>query len=314
MRMGMSARARKRGRPGVKCQGFTLVEVLSTLAIAAILLAALGGVVQTALAARDDSGVRNALARDAGFAMERMLRAVSHSPRLLIPLVDKLSTAGVDESLRDPGVLAVSLDPLLDRDLDGIADADNDGDGRVDEDTGADWTNDAKPGIAGIDDDGGGAVDEGSVGDDDETGFFADGDPVDGIDNDGDQNVDEDPPADVNGDGAPGSAAVDDDGDGSVDEGNVDDDDEDGVSDEDWIDPVVFFLSGGNLIERFPNPGSASGNDYSERVIAEGVTTFIVQRLPRSDERADRVAITLTLGNGDAVVKLDTRVRVGGSL
>ena len=71
--------------------GFTLVELLASLAIAAIILAALSGVVHTALAARDDGDLRNTLAEDAGFAMERLVRAVSRSPRLLIPMVDKTS-------------------------------------------------------------------------------------------------------------------------------------------------------------------------------------------------------------------------------
>ncbi len=46
-----------------------------------------------------------------------------------------------------------------------------------------------------------------------------DEDPIDGIDNDGDGSVDEDPPADANDDNKAGIADADDDGDGSIDEG-----------------------------------------------------------------------------------------------
>ena len=60
----------------------------------------------------------------------------------------------------------------------------------------------------------------------------------------------------LNDDGAPGIAGVDDDGDGSIDEGDVADDDEDGQSDEDWYDPVVFYLSGSAVIERRAYPGT----------------------------------------------------------
>ena len=63
--------------------------------------------------------------------------------------------------------------------------------------------------------------------DDDEDGA-SDEDPIDGLDNDLDGNIDEDPGAESNADGRPGIAGIDDDGDGLVDEGDPDDDDEDG--------------------------------------------------------------------------------------
>ena len=51
-------------------------------------------------------------------------------------------------------------------------------------------------------------------------------DPINGIDDDGDGSIDEDPPADTNGDGCAGVCGVDDDGDGIDDEGARHDDDE----------------------------------------------------------------------------------------
>ncbi len=273
----------------------------------------LAGVVRNALAVNDDSQERNRLARDGRFALSRIVRIVGTTRRLLVPLAEDAGTP-YSESLIDPGMLAVSLPPEVDRDLNGIADADNDADGRVDEDWPRDATNDGKPGIIGIDDDNSGITDVSLAGsaDDDETGLFADEDPVNGTDDDGDGTVDEDAPADMNGDGAPGVALVDDDGDGSVDEGSADDDDEDGTADEDWIDAVVYFLSGSQLLERFPNLDPTDGTDYTERILAENVSTFRIERLPRGTNRAELVDITLELSTGESSVRFQQRVRVGG--
>ena len=123
------------------CGGFTLIEVLIATAVIAILMVGLGGVVINTLGVRDDSRERNALAGEARFAMERMVDAVRASRLLLVPRVEDPGTV-YSESLRD--VLAVTLDPTLDRDRDGFADADNDKDGRVDEDLGDDSTNDGR--------------------------------------------------------------------------------------------------------------------------------------------------------------------------
>ncbi len=115
-------------RPRHAQPGFTLVEVLFATALIGILMVGLAGVVTNTLAVRDDTRERNALAREARFAMERMVGAVGATRLLLVPMVEDPGTAP-SESVIDPGVLAVTLDPNLDRDLDGIADADNDGDG-----------------------------------------------------------------------------------------------------------------------------------------------------------------------------------------
>jgi prepilin-type N-terminal cleavage/methylation domain-containing protein len=300
---------------GHLARGFTLLEALLALAIGAILLGALAGLTGQSLQALALVREHEALNEDARFAMARMVGAVSGTSRLLLPLAENPATAH-SEAVRD--VLAVALDPGLDQNLDGFADADNDGDGRIDEDTSGDLTRDSANGIIGIDDDGDGAVDEadstgGTYADDDEDGS-SDEDPVNGIDDDGDGSVDEDPPADTNTDGQPGVAGVDDDGDGAVDEGHQSDDDEDGANNEDGIDPVVFFLSGTTLVERLANIDPFDGLDFTEHPIAENVSLFRVERLaPSPNDRAVLVDIALQLASASGeTVDLTTRVRVGG--
>jgi prepilin-type N-terminal cleavage/methylation domain-containing protein len=309
--------------------GFTLIEVLISIAIAALLLTALTGLIGNVLESRDHAGARNDATRDARFAMQRMVTAVLRTERLMLPLADNPNTnwrehvreetfpasAPEGDSTRATAVLAVTLDPRLDIDQDGIADADNDGDGRVDEDIDSDNTFDAAPGIVGIDDDGDGTIDELESGsgnkDNDEDGLPTE-DHTDGIDNDGDGSIDEDPGQDMNKDIAPGILGFDDDGDGSIDEGHQRDDDEDGLENEDWFDPVVFYLNGSDLIERRPNLAAADGSDYSEYVIAGNVTRFRVERIPASGRRSVLVDLTLEVAaaNGEPV-SLNTRIRAG---
>jgi len=293
--------------------GFSLVEMLLAVSISAILIITLANVVANTLAVKDESRQQNALTREARFAMSRMVRAVRGTNRLVLPLVDNVATLQ-SESFRDPGVLAVTLDPSLDRDLDGFADADNDRDGAIDEDVGEDANEDGKPGIEGIDDNNDGIIDNtpGGDRDDDEDGLVNDEDPIDGIDNDGDGSIDEDPGPDMNGDLSPGVAGVDDDGDGFTDEGSIGDDDEDGSIDEDWLDTVVYFLSGTDLIERHPNLDPADGTDYTERTLAKNVSTFRVERLSRGINRNDLIELTLGLSAERTSVQVKQRVRVGG--
>ena len=150
---------------------------------------------------------------------------------------------------------------------------------------------------------------------------FSNEDPINGIDDDGDGDIDEDPPGDMNNDNAPGIAGVDDDGDGQTDEGGDDrDDDEDGQADEDWLDPVVFSLQGSSLVERTPVPwdessgGGVTGRDYIESTIADNVTLLRFERVPQGGGRAVLIDITLELTGSDGyVASLNTRVRVGGA-
>lgn len=292
--------------------GFTLLELLVVLAAGSLLLAGLSGVVGQSLRTWSVVSERQDLTQQARFAMDRMIAAANGTFRLLLPLPENSAT-GYSESVRD--VLAVTLGPELDRDRDGFADADNDRDGMVDEDVSADNTNDGAAGLIGIDDDNDGSIDEGSLRDDDEDGISNE-DAGNGLDDDGDSVVDEDLGRDMNGDSDPGVSGVDDDGDGFVDEGDRQDDDEDGSTDEDWLDPIVFFLNGTTLLERVPNLDPVDGTDFRESVLAEGVTQFRVERLPPGpDDRALLVELTLALRSaGGEVISLTSLVRVGGGL
>lgn len=317
--------------------GFTLIEVLVTATIAALIVAGLGGVIRASLEAKTAVEDRLALMQDAQFAMERMVSAVSNSRRLLLPLNDNPAT-GWPENIREQtlpasppvggstlatAVLAVTLPAYVDLDFDGFPDADNDRDGRIDEDPGGDSSFDISGGIYLIDDDGDGDVDESGLYyfDDDEYELIVDEDPLNGIDDDGDGAVDEDLPADVNADGCAGICGVDDDADGGIDEGDASDDDEDGTSDEDWYDPVVFYLSTNTLRERTPVPwdetgvSGVTGRDFLTSDITSQVTRLRFERIDAPTGGLPLIDITLELTSlTGETVSLNRRVRVGGAL
>lgn len=331
--------------------GLTVLEILISVAVGALLLLSLSGAMGRVLDSQTESIGRAELLRDGHFAMDRMLSAVRESKHLLLPLADNPATgwrehvrvqtvpASTPESgsLLATAVLAVTLPANVDLDADGWADANNDRDyldtngnssrdpdeaERIDEDLPHDNTQDAAPGILGIDDDGDGLVDV-STGpnperDNDEDGLIAE-DSLGGGDADGDGAVDEDIHQDMNKDVAPGVAGVDDDLDGNIDEGLIRDDDEDGVSNEDWFDPLVFRLQAGELIERQPVPYDVTGDslvngiDFIESVIAENVTRFRVKRVPAPPGGSVTVDIVLESTNpaGDQI-RLHSIARVGG--
>lgn len=318
--------------------GYTLIELLIALAVSALLFAGLGSVLGQVLDTRADVQEKNDLTRQARFAMQQMVRAVSRTNRLMLPLDDSSNTnwpdnlreqtvppsAPVGDSTLATAVLAVTLDPAQDLDGDGTPDADNDGDGRIDEDLPQDNTNDNATGIVLIDDMGDGDVDEFKACcymDDEEDFGIINEDPVNGIDDDGDGLVDEDPASDMNGDGCPGRCGVDDDGDNQLDEGGINDDDEDGQTNEDWYDPVVFYLNGDTLMQRTPVPwdenasGLVTGLDFITEPIAGHVTRFRVERIPQ-DGRSQLIDLTLELTSPVTAetVSLNTRVRVGSAL
>ncbi|MFW2403866.1 MAG: prepilin-type N-terminal cleavage/methylation domain-containing protein [Gammaproteobacteria bacterium] len=328
-------RCRLEPGPGRATAGLTLIELLVTLFIVTLLFAGLNSVVTGLLGSQTYLDERIALTRDAEFALNRIVRAVSHSRRLLLPLNDK-ALSDWPENIREQtvppsppigsstlatAVLAVTLPEYVDIDFNGIPDADNDRDGLIDEDPGGDQSDDGASGIYGIDDGGDGSVDEFDVRDDDEYFNDADDDPENGIDDDNDNNVDEDPPADKNGDGCPGICGVDDDEDGNVDEGNANDDDEDGRTNEDGIEALVFYLEGDELKERVPYPFDLNfdfkvdGRDFIAFTIAENVSRIRFERLPNAAGLPQLVDITLELSTTAAgTVSVNTRVRVGGAL
>lgn len=306
--------------------GVTLVELMVTVSITAILMAGLMGVVGDTLQVESVARQRMELTRQARFAMQRMTTAVGRTRYLMIPLADN-PTTGWNESVRD--VLAVTEDPNLDRDNDGWADANNDKDfqdinqngfrddgerERIDEDTHSDMTNDGVSGIIGIDDDGDGSVDEAGQNDDDEDG--SDDEEKQGDqDIDGDSSYGEDKHQQMIFDNQSGIAGVDDDGDGSVDEGHRSDDDEDGLNNEDWLDPVVYYLNGTDLVERIPAINPTDGNDFSETVIADQVSALTITRLGTGYEKHLLVKIELNLTSDDGETKLlIATVAVGGLL
>ena len=149
-----------------------------------------------------------------------------------------------------------------------------------------------------------------------------DGDGIADADNDHDGLIDEDPGGDTNSDTCSGSCLVDDNRDGIVDNGSANDDDEDGVTDEDWNDAVVFYLSGGNLIQRTPIPwdtdssGHVTAADYVEEVIATQVSHVRIERMAQNGDGPETIAISLRLSSPDngSEVNLSTQVRAGSRL
>lgn len=320
---------------GQKAKGYTLIELLLAVVLASMLILGLSGVTNLATQTHRIVGENNKLTRQARFAMQHMQQAVGNTRLLLLPLNDKPwsnwlenvreetvpPTTPTDDSTKYTAVLAVTLPLYSDLDGDGFPDADNDKDGRVDEDLGNDAQNDNAAGIYLIDDNGDGSVDEGNNNSDDESSTIND-DPINGVDDNGDNNIDEDAASDNNDDGCPGVCGVDDDGDAAVDEGTAINDDEDGQQDEDWYDPLVFYLDNGTLMERTPVPwdetgiDGITGRDYIVESIAENVTRFRVERLPLNGGQNVLVDLTLELTSPvtGETVSLNTRVRIGGAL
>ena len=307
--------------------GFSLIEILISVTIAGFLIAGMQGLLSLALNAESSSRTKNNSFQQGRFAMQLMIKSVRMTRRLMIPLAENPITA-YSESIRD--VLAVTSDPTLDRNGDGWVDSNNDKDyldvnnngsrdtgepERVDEDFHDDMTRDNAAGIIGIDDNGDGTVDNGAgKNDDDEDGVKKE-DPTNGIDDDGDGAIDEDTSHDADANGKSGLASVDDDLDGATDESGKDDDDEDGTNNEDWLDPVVYFLNGTNLIQRLPNIDPTDGTDFQENIIAENISLFQITRIPQGSGRAILVDISLEITASDGELsQFNTRVGVGSGL
>jgi len=246
--------------------GLTLVEMVVSVAVVALIASVVTGLLVTSLDAYRAGRAQTELQREAMYAMNRMVQYTRAARFVFVP----------NGRRDDADVLAVS------------AGIDTDGDGRIDEDSHKDLTGDDKPGVAGIDDDGDGFTDEGDKEDDDEDGQ-KDEDVVNGIDDDGDGSIDEDPPDDWNRDRKPGIKGYDDDDDGQIDEGDKNDDDEDGTKNEDPAEPIVFYLDSETLKENHPVRGV---ND-----LAHDVAEFRVQYVS-GPIGGPAVDITLTLDRG----------------
>ena len=136
-------------------------------------------------------------------------------------------------------------------------------------------------------------------------GLDRNGDGYADADNNKNGVVDDDLPADETNDGGAGIIGIDDDGNGLVDYGvSVADNDENGTigsapvaprTGADWIDPVVYYRVGTQLVERLPNIAPFNGNDFTVRPIADNVTAFSVTRVATGNRRYREVLVQLTL-------------------
>jgi prepilin-type N-terminal cleavage/methylation domain-containing protein len=273
-------RAGKDGSP----RGLTLVELLIGAVILALVSVTAAALLHTCLQAHAYGNRKSALYREGVLAMERMTTGVRNCASLLIPNAhspsrDVLAFSG---SVNDDNDFHFN-DPLFPR---------------IDEDLDKDMTNDDKSGIEGEDDDGDGATDEDNKEDDDEDSVKNE-DPINGIDNDGDGNIDEDGAADMNGDDKAGMANVDDDGDGAADEGDKEDDDEDGTKNEDPLNPIVYYVLGGNELREKPPPDPPGSDPGPGAVLSERVTGFTVTYEPPDTDHDPRISISLTLTDAD---------------
>ena len=146
------------------------------------------------------------------------------------------------------------------------------------------------------------------------------GDGYADADNNKNGSVDDDISTDYTNDGAPGIKGIDDDGDGTIDNGSTSDNDENGSiatpvgagTGTDWIDAVVYRVSGTQLLERLPNLNPASGADYTERPIADNVSAFSVTRVGTGNRRTREVLVQLDLiGPGGEAGSWTRRLRLG---
>lgn len=122
--------------------GLTVLEILVSVAIGAVLILSLSGVTGQAFDAKDNTQAKMQLLQDGRFAMDRMISAISGSKTLLLPLADNPGTTWrehvreqtVPASAPESGstlataVLAVVLPASRDIDLDGWSDANTDKD------------------------------------------------------------------------------------------------------------------------------------------------------------------------------------------
>jgi len=249
-------------------KGLTLLELLISIAILAIVVGAATLFTSTSINTQRQGTARSKLYHEGLLAMERMTSGVKRCSFLLIPNAhnptrDILAFSGRVNEDND----FYFNDPLFPR---------------IDEDPKKQMTDDDSSGIKGFDDDGDGFTDEGVMNDDDEDGLDGE-DPLDGIDNDADGNIDEDTHDDSD------IVGMDDDGDGLVDEGEERDDDEDGDINEDPLNPMIYSLDSATNTLRASEPSSGETVDLSTHVTFFQVTY----------EAPERILIELTLA-GDA--------------
>ncbi len=260
-------------------KGLTLVELLITLTIMGIIATAAMPLLSTCLDAHIEGTARSRLYHEGLLAMERMTAGVKQCTYLLIPNAH----APVRDILAFSGTVNEDTDyyfgdPLFPR---------------IDEDPDKDMTADNTSGIKSLDDDGDALTDESTPNDDDEDSLEEE-DPLDGLDNDGDGNIDEDFDYDITNDAKPGIIGMDDDGDGSVDEGHYKDDDEDGEKGEDSLNPLIYSWDSGTntLTESLPHTGESVD-------LSTHITLFQVTYEAPDATHGPRVQVALTLTGDD---------------
>lgn len=253
-------------------RGLTLTELLISITIISLIAGVSTQMIGGALDSWDHGRGKGELRNAGRLAMERMVSQVRTTSWVLLPLMISDPT--------DPGYPSSSYYP---RDILAVSGMiDNDGDGLADEDPYKDVTQSGKAGLKGIDDNNDGIIDNGNTTEDDDEDGLKNEDLVDGVDNDGDGRVDEDPD--------------------NTFYSSVENDDNDGPSNinEDFFDPVIYYLHGTDLKERHDELQFT----VSDSVIAENVTQFIVlRRMVNSNTLID---IYLKLDNGTESVELVT--------
>ncbi len=257
-------------------KGLTLLELLISIAILAIVIGAATLFTATSINTQRQGTARSKLYLEGLLAMERMADGVRRCTYFLIPNAhrptrDILAFSGRVNEDND----FYFNDPLFPR---------------IDEDPDYDMNLDNQPGIGGLDDNGNGLVDDGGDKEDDDEDLSKNEDWLDGVDNDGDGNIDEDFNRDTNGDNQPGIAGIDDNGNGLVDDGgDKEDDDEDLSKNEDPLNASIYIFDSGSktLRESFPHTGETT--DLSQHVTFFQVTY----------EAPERILVELTLAGDD---------------
>ncbi len=224
-----------------RCQGMTLAELLVATTIMTFIAVAVAALFQTAIQTQTYAQQRQDLYREAFQMMTRIGTGLKNTSHPMVP-----NGAATSRPL-----LIFSANTNQDNDYY----QSNTLLPRCDEDPSEDITNDGAAGVVNVDDNLDLIVD-GLLGlgvNNDDEDLPSNEDKWNGITDDSDTSIDEDPSGDLNADNKPGISGMDDDWDNNTDEGNKLDDDEDGFQDEDWMDPIKYSYNSGTgvLTETF---------------------------------------------------------------
>ncbi len=284
----LSLRKRDRDRVRVRVRvgfsddkGVTLIELMIVLLILSIIAGGLSELLAVGLTSSRENRIKTGLIDDANYAMNRIINAARETNGVLIP-----TNAN---AIRN--ILAIS------------AMVDNDNDGKVDEDWSSDIGNDGRAGLAGFDDDGDGSIDEGGGPvqyDDDEDGSADEDIPKNGLDDEPDGNYDEEFRADmdITGQRCPPVCSKDDDG--------------DGMTEEDPVDPLIFYVNNGSLYEKKILWNTATGTSIiTDSKLIDNVSQFRVERLLGVNGKTlIKIRIELATGKGNVMLESEAYPRM----